>query len=201
MIDYIKGTLISKTFSEIIVESGGIGYNVKITLPAYDSLPSVGKEINILTSLYIRDNPYSMVLYGFCDERERDCFKLIISVSGIGPKTAVNMLSAIGHAELTELVAKGDYQPLTSISGVGKKTAERVVVELKDKILKPGQDLIMRTVSANGEPSRVSEIIGALLSLGYNRSEAEKMVRKVTLDSKWKDLGVEQIIKDILRGD
>ena len=200
MIDYIRGILVSKSFTNITVESNGIGYNIRITLPAYDTLPNVNSEIKIITHLQIRENPMSLSLYGFSDERERECFRLIIGVSGVGPKTALSILSAIDYRELTELIIRGDSQPLTSISGVGRKTAERLVLELKDKFLKPELDSIKRTLSSNGEPGKLSEIIAALTSLGYNRVEAEKMLRKVSSTPSWSDLTVEQIIKEILRG-
>jgi holliday junction DNA helicase RuvA len=200
MIEYIKGILISKSLTEIIVETGGLGYNIRITLPAYDSLPDINEEVKIITHLHIKENPFSLILYGFSDEKERECFRLIISVSGVGPKTAISILSAIGYRELTKFIASGDFQHLTSISGVGKKTAERLMVELKDKLLKPELALITKTISSNGEPDKLSEIAGALLSLGYNRIEAEKMIRKVSSSVSWKELSVEDIIKEILRG-
>ena len=200
MIEYIKGILISKSFTDIIVETGGTGYNIRITLPAYDSLPDINEEIKIVTHLHIKENPFSLILYGFSDEKERECFRLIISVSGVGPKTAVSILSAIGYRELTKFIASGDFQPLTSISGVGRKTAERLMVELKDKLLKPELALITKAVSSNGEPDKLSEIAGALLSLGYNRTEAEKMIRRISSSASWKELSVEDIIREILRG-
>jgi Holliday junction DNA helicase RuvA len=200
MIDYIKGILISKSLTDIIVETGGIGYNVRITLPAYDSLPDINEDVKIVTHLYIKENPFSLILYGFSDEKERDCFRLIISVSGVGPKTGISILSAIGYRELTKFIASGDFQPLTTISGVGRKTAERLMVELKDKLLKPELAAISKTISSDGEPGKLSEIITALLSLGYNRVEAEKMIKKVSTTSTWKELSVEVIIKEILRG-
>lgn len=83
MIEYIKGILISKTLTEIIVETGNIGYNIRITLPAYDSLPDINEEVKIITHLHIKENPFSLIVYGFSDEKERDCFRLIISVSGL----------------------------------------------------------------------------------------------------------------------
>lgn len=200
MIEYIKGILIAKSLTEIVVETGGLGYNIRITLPAYDSLPDLNEDVKIITHLHVRENPFSLILYGFSDEKERECFRLIISVSGVGPKTAVSILSAIGYRELTKFITSGNFQPLTSISGVGRKTAERLMVELKDKLLKPELELITKTISSNGEPDKLSEIAGALLSLGYNRIEAEKMIRKVSSSAFWKDLSVEDIIKEILRG-
>jgi holliday junction DNA helicase RuvA len=200
LIEYIKGILISKSLTDIIVETGGIGYSVRITLPAYDSLPDMNEEVKIVTHLHIKENPFSLILYGFSDEKERECFRLIISVSGVGPKTAMSILSAIGYRELTKFISSGNAEPLTSISGVGRKTAERLRVELKDKLLKPELSLISKSISLDGESGKVSEIAGALLSLGYKRIEAEKMIKKVSVSASWKELSVGDIIKEILRG-
>jgi Holliday junction DNA helicase RuvA len=200
MLDYIKGKLISKSLTSATVESNGMGFLIKITLPAYDALPQTGEEVTIPTHLHVKENPMTLILYGFADEKERECFRNIISVSGVGPKTAVSMLSAIDYNRLNALIAKGDSQPLTGISGVGKKTAERIVVELRDRMLKPEMEIVSRGISKDGEPGKLSEIISALLSLGYSRNEAENMIKKVTTSPAWKERNVEEIIKEILRG-
>lgn len=202
MIEYIKGKLISKKPTSIVIDSNGLGYNIHITLSAFEILPSAGSEAKIITHLQIRENPFSIVLYGFSDETERECFKHIISVSGIGPKTALSILSAINYRELIELISKGNYLPLTSISGVGKKTAERLALELKDKLSKTETEYLP-SVSNNGkfgEISKMSEIISALVSLGYNRLEADKMVRTVASNNGFMEMSAEDIIKEILRG-
>jgi len=211
LLDYIKGRLVSKSLTSAVVESGGIGFSINITLSAYHTLPETGQEVRIPAHLHIKENPMSLILYGFSDEKERECFRNIISVSRVGPKTAVSMLSAIDYKRLTSLIAKGDSQPLSSVSGVGKKTAERIVVELKDRMLKPEMESVSSGISKDGEPGKLSEIASALLSLGYTRTEAESMIKKVTAfpdwkDKKvtafpdWKDRSVEEIIKQILSG-
>ena len=161
MIEYIKGKLVSKKPTSAIVESGGIGYLVNITVTAFDSMGNVGDEVTLTSHLHIKDNPFGVILYGFSDENERECFRQIISVSGIGPKTALGILSAMNYNEFIDLVAKGDYLPLTSISGVGKKTAERLALELKDKIGKtePGSNLPAANSSKFNELNKSSEII------------------------------------------
>jgi Holliday junction DNA helicase RuvA len=202
MLEYIKGKLISKKPTSIIVESGGIGYNINITLPAYETLPRVDEDVKIVTYIHIKENPFSIIIYGFSDENERECFKQIISISGIGPKTAMSILSAIGHREFTDLITKGNYLPLTSISGVGRKTAERIGLELKDKFARgemestyPGLDK-----ETFGELGKISAIISGLVSLGYNRIEADKMVKKIAGAPGFENMAVEEVMKEILKG-
>jgi holliday junction DNA helicase RuvA len=202
MIEYIKGKLTVKKPTSVVVESGGIGYGINITLPAFESLGAQGDEVQVTTYLHIKENPFSVVLYGFSDERERECFKHIISVSGIGPKTALSILSAINYNELIDLISKGNYMPLTSISGVGKKTAERMALELKDKLAKPDTEAAASQVNTGkfGELSKAGEIISALMALGYNRLEADKMVKAASSRNGFMESSAEDIIKDILRG-
>ncbi len=202
MIEYIKGILVSKKPGEAVIESGGIGYTINITLTAYDSLGSIGNEVKVTTHLHLKDNPFGVLLYGFTDESERECFRQIISVSGIGPKSAISILSAINYRDFTELIARGDYAPLTSISGVGKKTAERLALELKDKLAKSISEMPVSHLN-NGkfsELSKSSEVISALMSLGYNRLEADKMVRNVSARNGFMEMPVEEIIKEVLKG-
>lgn len=202
MIEYIKGILISKKPTSIVIETNGLGYNIHITLPAFEKLPAAGQEAKIITHFHIKENPFSVILYGFSDENERECFRQIISVSGIGPKTALSILSAIPYDELIELITKGNYLPLTSISGVGRKTAERLALELKDKLVKVETDYVHSSVNTGklGELGKMSEIISALMSLGYNRLEADKMVKSVASKNGFMEMSVEDVIKEILRG-
>ncbi len=202
MIEYIKGILISKKPTDAVIESGGIGYNIHITLAAFDMLGGEGDEVRIITHLHIKDNPFAMVLYGFTNENERECFRQIISVSGIGPKTALSILSAIPYKEFTELIAQGNYLPLTSITGVGKKTAERLALELKDKLVKSIGEMAMPNVIGGkfAELGRAAEVISALVSLGYSRLEADRMVKTVSSRSGFMEMRVEDIIKEVLRG-
>lgn len=202
MIDYIKGKLISKKAASLVLEAGGIGYSINATLGTIENTGETGTETMIPVYLHIKDNPFSVMLYGFRDENERECFRQIISVSGIGPKSALSILSAINYKELIEMIAKGNYHPLTSISGVGKKTAERLAVELKDKIGKIDSEISFGTVNTGklGELGKASEVIAALISLGYNRLEADKMVKTISSRSDFMDMSVESIVREILRG-
>jgi Holliday junction DNA helicase RuvA len=202
MIEYIKGILISKKPAEAIIESSGIGYSVYITLPAFETLPAQGEQAKIITHLQIKENPFAIVLYGFSDESERECFRQIITVSGIGPRTAMSILSAIDYREFTSMIAQGNYLPLTSISGVGKKTAERLALELKDKLAKTVGEISAANLTDGrfAELGRLSEVIQALVSLGYNRLEADKLVRAASVKPGFAELSAEDVIKGILRG-
>jgi Holliday junction DNA helicase RuvA len=203
MLEYIKGKLINKKPTSIIVESGGIGFNISITLPAFEHLPAVNDEVKIITQFHVKENPFSVVIYGFSDEEEREVFRQIISVSGIGPKTAMSILSAIDYRQIIELISKGDYIPLTTVSGVGRKTAERLALELKDKLGRSEADITYSKLDKGmtGEPGKISGVISALMSLGYNRIEADKMVKKVATSSSFSQMTVEELIKEILRGE
>ncbi|KXK46255.1 MAG: Holliday junction resolvasome DNA-binding subunit [Chlorobi bacterium OLB5] len=202
MIDYIKGKLVSKKTAGMVIEAGGIGYSINATLGTIENTGETGSETMIPVHLHIKDNPFAVMLYGFRDENERECFRQIISVSGIGPKTALSILSAINYNELIEMIAKGNYHPLTTISGVGKKTAERLAVELKDKIGKIESDVTSSSVNTGkfGELGKASEVIQALMALGYNRIEADKMVKTISSRSDFMDMPVETIVREILRG-
>lgn len=202
MIDYIKGKLISKKISSLVIEAGGLGYNISTTAGAAEGIGNTGDEVNICVQLHIKDNPFSVMLYGFLDENERECFRQIISVSGIGPKTALGILSAIKYSELIDMISRGNYTPLTAIPGVGKKTAERLAMELKDKIgkIEPEQGAVIVNQGKLGELGKASEVITALMVLGYNRLEADKMVKAISTRKDFMDLLPEEIIREILRG-
>jgi Holliday junction DNA helicase RuvA len=203
MIEFIKGKIVNKKPTSLIIESGGMGFLINITLSAFEKLPPLDSEAKIVTHFHVKENPMGVVLYGFVDEGEREVFRQIISVSGIGPKTAMGILSAINYRELTELISKGNYMPLTRISGVGKKTAERLAVELKDKLAKTesGFDVSKLGIDTSTDIGKMSGIISALINLGYNRIEADKMVRKIASRPDFMQMPVEEIIKEILRGE
>lgn len=197
MIEYIKGKLISKKPMCVILESHGIAYNINTTLSAADSIGNTGEEIRIITHLHIKDNPLTVTLYGFSDETERECFRQIISVSGIGPKTALSILSAITYNEFTEYINTGRHEPLLNIPGIGRKTAERLVLELKGK-LPEAEAVHGGLISSNEDKS--SEIMSALIALGYSRTDADRIIRDVARKDIFTRLNSEEIIKEILRG-
>ena len=178
MIHFLRGKLLETLPTQIIVDVGGIGYEVLIPLSSFDKLPPRGTDLTILTHLAIREDAH--VLYGFMSAAERDMFRLLINtVSGIGPKLALNILSGINISALRSAVAMGDVKSLSQISGVGKKTAERIVVELKDKLgkaaaLEPGS---AARALMSPEDEKFNDAVAALMALGYKQPDANEAVR------------------------
>ena len=177
MITFLRGKLIESVPTQITVEVGGVGYELLIPLSSFDKLPARGGDITILTHLSIREDAH--VLYGFMSAAERDMFRLLIhAVSGIGPKTALNILSGINISALRSAVALGDVKSLSQISGVGKKTAERIVVELKDKIGKSAAlEPAGPRAALSPEDEKFSDAVAALTALGFKQPDAHEAVR------------------------
>ena len=177
MITYLHGKLIEALPTQVTVEVNGVGYEALIPLSSYDKLPAPGQAVKLLTHLVVREDAH--VLYGFMTATERGLFRLLINnVSGIGPKIALNILSGIQVTAFRGAVAGGDIKMLSQISGVGKKTAERIVIELKDKI-GPGGVLeaqsAQRTLSAGEQ--KVNDAVLALIALGFKPAEAHETIR------------------------
>ena len=177
MITFLHGKLVDALPTQVTVDVQGVGYEVLIPLSSFDKLPAPGSEVKLLTQLIIREDAHT--LYGFTSAPERELFRLLInSVSGIGPKTALNILSGMNPVAFRGAVAKGDVKALSQISGVGKKTAERIVVELRDKIGAAGAweaTSAARTLSAADQ--RVNDAVLALMALGFKQAEAHDSVR------------------------
>jgi Holliday junction DNA helicase RuvA len=196
MIAYLKGTLVKKTPTEIIVDVHGVGYFVNISVSTYEKLSEMDTEVHILTHHHIRED--AQVLYGFATENEREMFKLLISVSGIGPKMAQTILSGIRPDELAHTISISAISSLTAIPGVGKKTAERLVLELRDKVAKLDASEKIIDLPYSGASIR-SEALNALISLGFNRDKAEQTLRGVLNDVNGKTISVEELIKRALQ--
>ena len=197
MITSLRGTLISKTPVEVTVDVQGVGYGVSIPLSTYERLGNAKSEVTLLTYLHVRED--TLQLYGFATEEERSLFKLLMSVTGIGPKMAQGILSGIAAPDLKSYLASGNLNALIAIPGVGRKLAERMVVELRDKISK--LDSAGTAVpGATDSQSRIrSEAMLALTSLGYNRVVAEKALRAALEEAEGKDVSLEALIKLALR--
>jgi len=194
MITHLNGILAKKSPTEAIIDVHGVGYSVFISLSTYEKLPEINQKISMLTYFHIREDIQQ--LYGFVTEFEREVFRLLISVSGIGPKMAQTILSGIRPEELSQTIAQGAVGALTSIPGVGKKTAERLVVELKDKF---GKVVFETETLHDSSPSSIrSEALNALVSLGLSREKAELAIRNV-LNSSEKVISVELLIKKALQ--
>jgi len=179
MITFLDGKLISSLPTQAIVDVSGVGYEVFIPLSSYDKLPAAGQSVRILTHLHVREDAH--VLYGFMSAAERDFFRLLVNhVSGIGPKLALAVLSGMSVSNFKSAVVNSDVTALAKISGLGKKTAERIVLELKDKL---GVAAAWEAASAAHAPSpeeeEANEAVLALIALGYKQIDAHKNVREM----------------------
>jgi Holliday junction DNA helicase RuvA len=196
MITLLRGTLLAKAPTEALVDVGGVGYGVQIPVSTFEALGSTNSSVTLHTYLHVRED--ALVLYGFATEEERDTFRLLISVNGIGPKMAQGILSGIGVKDLKDCIARGNIAMLTTVPGVGRRTGERLVVELREKIGKLDQDL-RRSAGAGDEQSRIrSEALLALTSLGYTRQVAEKALR-AAIQGPGAPSTIEGLIKSALR--
>lgn len=189
MIAHLNGRLIEKSPTELVIECGGIGYFVKISLHTFSQLPA-DEAIKIYTQFIVRED--AQLLYGFADKEERDMFNLLISVSGIGPNTAILMLSSLTPSEVANAIGSEDVSTIQSVKGIGLKTAQRVIVDLKDKMLKFGLSDDSGTISNN---TIRFDALTALVSLGFDKKAAEKALNRIFNDQ----ATVELLIKDALK--
>ncbi len=189
MIDYIHGKMISKSPTHLILESSGIGYYINIPISTYDNIADEG-DVKIFTQLFIREE--IITLFGFSSTEERDVFRLLITVSGIGPKIALTVLSGGAIADFKDAVVNGDLKTLASIKGIGKKTAERVILELKDSIKRVSTSSVS---AGKGKKDQLhDDAVMALVSLGFKQATAEKAV-----DDAFKTFDVNGDIEALIR--
>lgn len=177
MITYLHGKLESVLPTQVTVDVNGVGYEVLIPLSSYDKLPAPGSEVKLLTHLAVREDAH--VLYGFMTLQERELFRLLINnVSGIGPKIALNVLSGMDPTTFRGAVANNDVRALSQISGIGKKTAERIVVELRDKFGAAGAwEASSAKHGLSPEDQKINDAVLALIALAYGQAEAHDAVR------------------------
>jgi Holliday junction DNA helicase RuvA len=194
MITFLRGKLVEALPTQITIDVNGIGYDVLIPLSSFDKLPTPGQEVSLLTHLAIREDAH--VLYGFMTTPEREMFRLLINnVSGIGPKIALNILSGMNVTALRGAVASSDIKALSQISGVGRKTAERIVVELKDKIGAAGAwEALSAQRALSAADRKTNDAMLALMALGFKQNEAFESVRGALVS-----LGPETSVEDIVR--
>ncbi len=195
MIASLRGTLTHKSPTEIVVEVAGVGYGLSIPLSTFEKLPDKGNPVSLFTHLHVRED--ALQLYGFATEEERETFRILISVSGIGPRMAQSVLSGIPVKELRTNIQTGNIGALTGIPGIGRKLAERLVVELRDKIGRI--DLASPSLSGAEMTGGRGEALLALTSLGYARPLAEKAIRLAMQESNGTELTIEQLIKSALK--
>ncbi len=202
MISFIHGILAEKEDGYIVVEAGGVGYGINVPLSVLAQLPTVGEEIKVYTHYAVKEDGQS--LYGFLFREDREMFRRLISVNGVGPKGALAILSALEPDDLRLAIVTGDVKSISRAQGIGQKTAQRVILDLKDKIGNEFMTGGSRREAAGGDEllraqaggTAVSEAIDALTVLGYTRIEAGRAVRRLDIPE---DAGTEDILKAALR--
>lgn len=195
MIHHLNGTVISKTAADVVVECGGVGYYVMIPASVYAYIPEIGETGTIYTYFNVKED--GMELYGFATETQRATFRMLISVSGVGPKVGLSILSLFNSDHIAIAIASGDYKAFTECSGVGPKLAQRIVLELKDKVGDIGGAHAAAVAASSGAAasgSNAGQAVAALVSLGFSQSEAAAAVAKLPADNT-----VEEIISAALR--
>jgi Holliday junction DNA helicase RuvA len=191
MIAHLQGKLVEKSPTHIVIDCGGVGYHVNISLHTYSLLPSTD-FIKLFTYLQIKEDSHT--LFGFVEKSEREIFKLLLSVSGIGASIARTMLSSLDPKQVANAIASGDVNTIQSIKGIGSKTAQRVILDLKDKVLKLYD---LDEVSMSQSNTNRDEALSALEVLGFVRKTSERIVEKIIKEAP--DSSVESIIKQALK--
>jgi Holliday junction DNA helicase RuvA len=198
MIGRLHGKLALKRAPQVLVECYGVGYEVDVSMTTFYQLPEEGGEVSLWTHLLIKDDQHSLV--GFHSERERALFRQLIRINGVGPKMALTILSGISEADFALCVQSGDVSTLTRLPGVGKKTAERLIIEMRDKVQVSPVDhapSMSGTIKPPAAHSISNEAIEALQALGYKANEAERMIK--SLDSTEHAQSAEGLIRQALR--
>ena len=179
MIAHLRGTLLAKHPNQIVVDTAGVGYEVNISVPTFSELPASGSEVALHIHTHVREDLFA--LYGFLRSAEKQLFEKLITVSGIGPKLAITILSGMVADELSGAIRGNDLARLTKIPGIGKKTAERMVLELRDKL---PESVGTSTPAALAMSTMEEDVLSALLNLGYQRPAAEKALASVVKNGK-----------------
>ncbi len=195
MIEFLQGELVIKGTNYVVLRVGGIGYRLYVSALTIDALPRLKEEVTLFAHLHVREDEYSM--FGFLNLEERELFGDLLSVSGIGPKLAIAVLSKYHVAELKRIILVGDAAALVNITGVGKKTAERIILELKDKIGKQELQVPLDTSDRAGFANVRGQAVNALLALGYSLTEAQKAVPLI--ESTDSNITVEELIRAALK--
>ena len=190
MIAHLRGTLLAKHPNQAIVETHGVGYDVVISVPTFSELPAAGAEVGLHIHTHVREDALS--LYGFLRLAEKHLFEKLLTVSGIGPKLAITILSGMPADEMVGAIRGGDVGRLTRIPGIGKKTAERMVLELRDKLPAVGTAEVSLTAASPVE----EDVLSALVNLGYQRAAAEKALATIVADGDPKSF--DQMFREVL---
>ncbi len=195
MIAHLRGTLLSKSPGQAIVECSGVGYDVAVSVQCFTRLPDEGQPASLHINTQVRED--SIALFGFLDRSEKLLFEKLITISGVGPKLAITLLSGIEATALASAIRSADHALLTRIPGIGKKTAERIVLELKDKL----EALAAPASASGGTPhtGAAEDVISALTNLGYSRASAQKAVESAIQTNAEKDLTIRADFEALFR--
>ena len=193
MIGRIAGILVEKNFPQVIVSCGGVGYEIDVPMSTFYPLPRTGEEVTLLTHLVVREDAH--LLFGFLTAAERTAFRQLLKISGVGPKVALSVLSGMSVDDLSAAVAAEDAGRLTKVPGIGKKTAERLVLELRDKLPKV---LPVPRSDASDASAASADVLNALLGLGYNEREAQAAVKQLPANLQIAD-AIRQALKHLSR--
>jgi len=197
MIAHLHGILAAKTVERVVVDVHGVGYQVVVPLSTYYALPDLQETVTLLTTMYVRED--TLRLYGFATPEEQEVFELLIGVSSVGPRLALNMLSSLAAADLRQAIAQAETRRLQAIPGVGRKTAERVVLELQEKMAASGLAAVGQHQPVVAEDELITrDVVSALLNLGYRQNEAEKAVRAARAKQNGSPT-LEALLKDALQ--
>jgi Holliday junction DNA helicase RuvA len=177
MIAHLRGKLLAKHPNQVVVETAGVGYEASISIPTFSALPECGVEVALHIHTHVRED--QIALYGFVQSSEKKLFEKLITVSGIGPKLAITILSGMAAGDLTRAIRGNDLARLTKIPGIGKKTAERMVLELRDKLPEVSEAPARPATTMTGVQE---DVLSALVNLGYQKAAAEKALEKSRLD-------------------
>lgn len=198
MIAHIKGIVAEKNPMRIVIDINGIGYELLVPISSYDKIGAIGDTTKLFTYQHVREDV--LQLFGFSTQEEREMFLLLISISGIGPKSALGIISSIAVKELKHAIAHENLTLLTAVPGIGKKTAQRIVVELKDKVTKMGITVDPSSKFASSESSQTAdEAMMALISLGYHKSISEKAIVRALQENPDNPMSLQELIKAALR--
>jgi len=195
---FLNGVLAEKSPTSVTVDVQGVGFQLMVPLSTSQRLPQVGEKVKLLTHHVVRED--AQLLFGFFTEEERSLFKLMLTVSGIGPKLAITVLSGLGIGELKRAIVDGSVPALTSISGIGRKTAERLIVELREKIVVEGQAGEEKMAGAPPKSDAlIEDSIKALVSLGYTKQDAKAAIQKVLQNRGRERLSAELLVRESLK--
>ena len=196
MYQYLTGKLMEKSPTGVVLDVSGVGYQLQIPISTFSALPEIGQNVRILTHFVVREDAH--VLYGFLTEEERHFFRLLLSVTGIGPKMATTILSGCSLPELKKAIVDGSLHVLTGISGIGRKTAERMIVELREEVVLEERRAPQTSMGSKVLDTLVEDSLRALVELGYRRQNAKEAIQKV-LATSGSGLSVPDLIRESLK--